>query len=104
MSVLGFLLLLIVAAIIGWLADLTVPGRLPYGWIGAIIAGLVGAWIGTALLGSFGPVVAGLASAVSLVSTFEHHLQVGGALLFTSAVLDCACKNRQRLSAAAGLR
>jgi phosphatidylglycerophosphate synthase len=35
-------------------------------------------------------ILAGLASAVTLVSGFAHHLQVGGALLFASAVLDCA--------------
>ena len=35
-------------------------------------------------------IVAGLASAASLVATFPHHLQVGGFLLFLSAVLDCA--------------
>ena len=35
-------------------------------------------------------IVFGLASAGSLISTFPHHLQVGGLLLFGSAVLDCA--------------
>src|SRR5689334_20754172 len=35
-------------------------------------------------------IVAGVASAVVLVCSFPHHLQVGGALLFASAVLDCA--------------
>ncbi|MBI4496725.1 MAG: GlsB/YeaQ/YmgE family stress response membrane protein [Chloroflexi bacterium] len=60
MTVLGFLLMLLVAAIVGWIADLIVPGRLPWGWLGAIIAGLVGAWIGTALLGAWGPEVGGL--------------------------------------------
>ncbi len=67
MGILGFLLMLVVAAIIGWLADLIVPGRLPWGWIGAIIAGLVGAWIGHALLGDFGPVIGGLAIIPALI-------------------------------------
>jgi phosphatidylglycerophosphate synthase len=35
-------------------------------------------------------IVAGIASAISLVSQFPYHLQVGGLLLFSSAVLDCA--------------
>src|SRR6185295_878864 len=35
-------------------------------------------------------IVAGVASAACLVSDFRHHLQVGGLLLFLSAVLDCA--------------
>ena len=35
-------------------------------------------------------IVFGLASAASLVFEFPHHLQLGGFLLFGSAVLDCA--------------
>src|SRR5689334_21321435 len=35
-------------------------------------------------------ILAGIASAVSLLASFPHHLQVGGLLLFLSAVLDCA--------------
>ena len=35
-------------------------------------------------------IVAGLSSAASLVAEFPHHLQVGGGLLFASAILDCA--------------
>ncbi|MGQ9676961.1 MAG: GlsB/YeaQ/YmgE family stress response membrane protein [Chloroflexota bacterium] len=58
---LGFIVTLIIAGLVGWLADLIVPGRLPYGWIGAIAAGLLGAWLGTALLGAFGPSIAGIA-------------------------------------------
>lgn len=35
-------------------------------------------------------IVAGMASAVVLLLSFTHHMQVAGLLLFTSAVLDCA--------------
>jgi len=35
-------------------------------------------------------IIAGLASAGSLVASFPYHLQVGGLFLFGSAVLDCA--------------
>jgi phosphatidylglycerophosphate synthase len=35
-------------------------------------------------------ILAGLASAASLLASFPHHLQAGGGLLFLSAVLDCA--------------
>ncbi|HMJ56744.1 MAG TPA: CDP-alcohol phosphatidyltransferase family protein [Polyangiaceae bacterium] len=35
-------------------------------------------------------ILAGIASAVSLLVTFPYHLQAGGLLLFISAVLDCA--------------
>lgn len=58
---LGFILMIIVAAIVGWIADLVVPGELPFGIIGSIIAGIIGAFIGSALLGNFGPQVGGIA-------------------------------------------
>ncbi len=60
MNFLALIVMLIVAGIVGWLADLIVPGELPYGWLGAIVAGLVGAWLGTALIGQVGPTLAGI--------------------------------------------
>lgn len=56
----GIVVMLISAALIGWIADLVVPGRLPMGLLGAIVAGLVGAWIGGMLLGGWGPQLGGL--------------------------------------------
>ena len=56
----GLLIMLLVAGFVGWLADLIVPGQLPYGWLGAIIAGLLGAWLGTLLIGNVGPSLAGI--------------------------------------------
>ena len=47
----GLIVMLFIAGIIGWIADQIVPGRLPYGWLGAIVAGLVGSWIGSLILG-----------------------------------------------------
>src|SRR5258708_18535839 len=35
-------------------------------------------------------IVFGIASAVTLLGSFPYHLQLGGLLLFSSAVLDCA--------------
>jgi uncharacterized membrane protein YeaQ/YmgE (transglycosylase-associated protein family) len=57
---LGVLILLLVAGFVGWIADEVVPGTIPYGWLGAIIAGLVGSWIGVRLFGTFGPSLAGI--------------------------------------------
>jgi uncharacterized membrane protein YeaQ/YmgE (transglycosylase-associated protein family) len=55
----GLILHLFMAAVIGALADAVVPGRLPYGLLGAMVAGLVGSWLGTLLLrqvvGPLGP-------------------------------------------------
>ena len=39
---------------------------------------------------TFLSILAGIASGVCLVMTFPWHLQIGGLLLFSSAVLDCA--------------
>ena len=56
----SLVVMLVVAGIVGWLADLIVPGTIPFGWLGAILAGLVGAWLGTALIGNVGPSLAGI--------------------------------------------
>jgi uncharacterized membrane protein YeaQ/YmgE (transglycosylase-associated protein family) len=37
---------LVVAGLVGWAADLVVPGRLPGGWLGAVLTGLIGGWLG----------------------------------------------------------
>lgn len=68
---LGFLVMLLVAAIIGFIGDALVPGRMPGGWVGAIIAGLVGSALGGYLFGlagiPAGPVIAGLAIIPSII-------------------------------------
>ena len=60
MSILGFLLFLIVAAVCAWIAEAIVPGRVPGGFLASAIVGIIGAWIGTALFGHFGPDLAGV--------------------------------------------
>lgn len=57
-SVLGVLVTLAIAALVGFIADRIVPGRLPYGWAGAMVAGLLGSWIGSLLIGPVGPTIA----------------------------------------------
>ncbi|MBX6770586.1 MAG: GlsB/YeaQ/YmgE family stress response membrane protein, partial [Chloroflexi bacterium] len=39
------------------LADAIVPGEIPFGFLGAILAGLIGSWLGVAILGAIGPVI-----------------------------------------------
>lgn len=62
---LGFLLMLLMAAIAGFIGDALVPGRMPGGWVGAVLAGLLGGAVGGYLLGAVGlpagPGVGGLA-------------------------------------------
>ncbi|NHN35297.1 GlsB/YeaQ/YmgE family stress response membrane protein [Paenibacillus agricola] len=54
-----FLWMLIVGGVIGWLAQVISHKNFPGGIIGNIVAGILGSWLGAALLGSFGPVVGG---------------------------------------------
>jgi uncharacterized membrane protein YeaQ/YmgE (transglycosylase-associated protein family) len=69
-------LTLAVAGLVGWLADLAVPGELPYGWLGAVVAGIVGGWLGSLVLGDMGPAIFG----VHILPTF-----VGAAVLAAGA-------------------
>ncbi|AEV95788.1 GlsB/YeaQ/YmgE family stress response membrane protein [Pediococcus claussenii] len=64
---LGWLWSMIVGGIIGAIAGMITSRDLPAGIIGNIIAGLVGAWIGQSLLGTWGPVLAGMAIIPSLI-------------------------------------
>ena len=59
-SLLGVVVTLVVAAIVGVIADRIVPGELPYGWLGAIGAGLLGSWLGSMMLGRVGPTIGGI--------------------------------------------
>jgi len=59
MTVGGFILLLIVAAIAGALAEAIAGTKMGAGWVGTIIVGLIGAWIGSALF-RIGPVIGGV--------------------------------------------
>ncbi|MGY5258047.1 GlsB/YeaQ/YmgE family stress response membrane protein [Lactiplantibacillus plantarum] len=64
---LGWLWSLIVGGVIGALAGAITSRDVSMGIIGNIIAGLVGAWIGQALLGTWGPSLAGMALVPSIL-------------------------------------
>ena len=59
-GMLGLLVMLGVAAVIGHIANNIVPRKIPYGFVGSTLAGLVGAFLGTKVFGAWGPAVAGL--------------------------------------------
>jgi len=58
---------LAIAGLVGWIADLMVPGELPYGWLGAVLAGVIGGWLGALLIGHFGPSLFGVQILPSLL-------------------------------------
>jgi uncharacterized membrane protein YeaQ/YmgE (transglycosylase-associated protein family) len=82
-------LTLLVAGLIGWLADRIVPGELPYGKAGAVGAGIVGAVIGSLIPGISGmgpelfnirvvPAFVGALIVVALVEFFASRRRTTG--------------------------
>lgn len=68
-SFIGVLVTLVIAGVVGWLAWKFVPIKLPYGFLGAIVAGLIGSWLGGWLLGDVGPELGGIAILPALVGS-----------------------------------
>ena len=62
-----WLWVLIVGAVIGAIAGAITSNGKAMGWISNIIAGLVGSALGEAVLGTWGPVVAGMAVIPSII-------------------------------------
>jgi len=52
---LGLIVMVIMLGVLGWVIDLIIPGRMPYGWLGGIVAALIGGLIGGWIFGTFGP-------------------------------------------------
>lgn len=69
-NILGLIVMLLVAGVVGFAADAMVPGeQLPNGWLAATGAGLLGSLVGTFLIGSFGPVLFGVPLIPALVGS-----------------------------------
>ncbi|EHJ57521.1 hypothetical protein HMPREF9318_00537 [Streptococcus urinalis FB127-CNA-2] len=58
---------LIIGGLIGLIAGVLTKKGGSMGWIANIVAGLVGAWLGQALLGTWGPSLAGMALIPSII-------------------------------------
>lgn len=56
----GWILTLIIAGLIGWLAGVFIGKDVPFGFIGNILAGLLGASIANAIGLDFGPIIGGV--------------------------------------------
>ncbi len=51
----GLIGMLVMLSILGWVIDLIIPGKMPYGWLGGIAAAIVGGLLGGWLFPAFGP-------------------------------------------------
>ncbi|PIC71197.1 GlsB/YeaQ/YmgE family stress response membrane protein [Sporosarcina sp. P18a] len=51
----SILLYLIIGGVMGWFASLIIGKSVPGGVVGNVITGIIGAWIGGNLFGSWGP-------------------------------------------------
>ena len=87
-SLVGFVLTLFMAGLVGWAADAIVPGRLPGGWLGAVLAGIVGGFLGSLVLGSLGPELFG----VRVIPAF-----VGALVIAVVAELAVGSRSRRAL-------
>lgn len=74
------LVMLIIAAVIGWLTDLLAGGRVPLGFVGSILFGLLGAWVATELVRPRIPITLPTEPTLDGVMLFTASL---GALLFS---------------------
>jgi uncharacterized membrane protein YeaQ/YmgE (transglycosylase-associated protein family) len=51
----GLLATLVMAGLVGWVADMLIPGgALPGGWLGAVLTGLIGGFIGHLVFNALG--------------------------------------------------
>jgi uncharacterized membrane protein YeaQ/YmgE (transglycosylase-associated protein family) len=79
-GLIGLLLTLVVAGLVGAAADAVVPGELPGGWIGAILAGLAGGFLGQLVFHALHLPTLGLSVAgVNLLPAFIGAVIIAGA-------------------------
>jgi uncharacterized membrane protein YeaQ/YmgE (transglycosylase-associated protein family) len=60
MTILSFILFLLIAAACAYIAEAIVPGAIPGGFFTSAVVGVIGAWIGSCMVGNIGPEVAGI--------------------------------------------
>jgi len=67
MDCLTVIVMVVVLGAIGWVIDLIVPGKMPFGWLGGVVAAIVGGLLGAFLFGSFGPAVRAFGWQLSII-------------------------------------
>ena len=63
----GFIIMIIVGGLIGWLAGAILGKDIPGGILGNIVAGLIGSALGSKILGTWGPVLGGVPISPALI-------------------------------------
>lgn len=90
MGILGFIASLIITIIIVGIVELVSRTKLPYGWLGNIVVGLIGGVLGQFLLGNnWGPSIAG----VLIIQTFIGSLVL---IIVGKWIMDQIARNRER--------
>ena len=87
MGILGFILYLIVAAVCAWIAERLVPGSIPGGFFTSAIVGIIGAWIGSSMMGAVGPELGGVPLVPCIVGS--------AVLVFLLSVISHATRRRK---------
>ncbi|TDM03639.1 GlsB/YeaQ/YmgE family stress response membrane protein [Macrococcus carouselicus] len=86
----GTILMIIMGGLIGWVAGMIMGTDIPGGKLGNIIAGLLGAWLGSLLLGNWGPEIWNVHILPALVGTILL-------IALTSIILNMMKKKNRRV-------
>ena len=77
MECIYFIVMILVLAAIGWVIDLVIPGKMPYGWLGGVAAAIIGGLIGGFLFGNWGPAVTWQGWTLSIIPAILGGIIVG---------------------------
>ncbi len=88
----GLIGMLVMLSILGWVIDLIVPGKMPFGWLGGIVAAIVGGLIGGVIFGNFGPAVSFSGWTLSFIPAL-----LGGLILAFIVRFVMGAQNRRTL-------
>ncbi|WP_409291641.1 GlsB/YeaQ/YmgE family stress response membrane protein [Peribacillus sp. SCS-37] len=64
-----FLLTLCIGGFIGWIAQLAIGREVRTGIVGSVFSGITGTWVGSMIIGNFGPQAGGIALIPALFGT-----------------------------------
>jgi uncharacterized membrane protein YeaQ/YmgE (transglycosylase-associated protein family) len=74
---LEWIIIIVMAIVIGSIGNAIVSYQMPGGFIGSMIAGFAGAWVGSKLLGTWGPVLGGFAVIPAIIGAIVFVFCIG---------------------------